>query len=564
MADPFILLGDDGADAPRLQYNIPEATGYAGQSVISVAVHPQDLNDATRSRLQQNRRAKFDRPGTVRPKDVVGDLRISAGSTSLPVEAQPQRAFFVNNADERNKTRNDAPLTMTIKRPLPTLTGFDTAFELVVPASRPEDEISPKILFYETLKISSFLGNYGAGRVINTFSLFPGEQTKITVKNYKKTKVKSSQTINEGSSILDSVTEEASEDFENSVQNEQSNKFSESEADILNSQSRSTHKEGSGSASVLWGLVDVAGAGGSTNASQTTGEWGTRSAREEVAKNVSSALDKHSTRSSAKRNVEINTSSEQTVSTEEVTTEKEAIQRKIENINKSRTLNLVFRQMVQEYVSVVHLTDLRIALYDETDGPYPTYSIRELDRFLEDYFADDTVQSAIRRNILREFYYVFDYQDQPQPFLEVASLDFPADDIGLDVDFPRDATYLRVRKDLRSTIEGSEFLEVDGVALAVNRTTMRTEGVVVDAILGEGDALDDYAQAVQAETVHELASSNRARDLANARQELENEIINEQNEASAEVYRTLFPCCPTKDADTKTSTADPETPLEEG
>jgi hypothetical protein len=559
MPDPFVVLGDDGADAPRLRYNIPEATGYAGQSVISVDVDVSDLNRDTRERLHENRRAKFERPGSVRPRGSIGDLRISVASTTLPIDAQPQRTFYIANTQERAQSRSEAPLTMTIKRPLPTLTGFDTAYELVVPTSPPEDVISPKILFYETLKISSFLGNYGAGRVIKTFSLFPGEQTKISVKNYKKTKIKSSQTINEGSSILDSVTEEASDDFENSVQNEQSNKYNESEADILNSQSRSTHKEGSGGASALWGMVDVSGSGASTNASQTTGEWGTRSAREEVAKNVSSALEKHSTRSSAKRNVEVNSSLEQEASFEEETVEKETIKRTIENINKSRTLNLVFRQMVQEFVSVVHLTDIRIALYDETDGPYATYSIRELDRFLQDNFSEDAgVQSAIRRNILREFYYVFDYQDQPQPFLEVARLDFPDDDIGLDVDFPTDATYVRVRKDLRSRIEGSEFLEVDGVALAVNRTTMRTEGVIVDAILGEGDALDDYAQAVQAETVNELATTNRALILANARQELENQIIEDQNEASAEIYRTLFPCCPTHTPDAELATPEPE------
>ena len=43
MPDPFVVLGDDGADAPRLRYNIPEATGYAGQSVISVDVDVSDI-----------------------------------------------------------------------------------------------------------------------------------------------------------------------------------------------------------------------------------------------------------------------------------------------------------------------------------------------------------------------------------------------------------------------------------------------------------------------------------------------------------------------------------------
>lgn len=544
MADPFIVLGDDGEDAPRLRYNIPESTSYSGRSVIGVDVNPQDLNQQTRDRLRENRRAKFERPDVVRPSGSIGSLRLNFDRGSTPSSSQPLRAFFVSGSEEREDLRADAPLTATIKRPLQNMAGYQAAFELVIPTSEPEEVISPQILFFETLKVSSFLGNYGAGRVLKTFSLFPGEQTTISIKNYKKTTEKSSQKINEGSSILDSVTEEASSDFEDSILSEQGSKWSESESDILNSESRSTHKEGSGGASVLFGLVKASGSGASTEASQTTGEWGTRSAREETAKNVTNALEKHSSRASAKRNVEINTSSETATSVEEETSEEIAIERKIENINKSRTLNLVFRQMIQEFISVVHLTDLRIALYDETDGPYATYSLRELDRFLEDHFVEDQ-WSAIRRNILREFYYVFDYQDRPQAFLEVARLDFPDDDVDLDVDFPDDVTYLRVRKDMRSQIEGSEFVEVDGVALAVSRFSMRTEGVVADSVLGEGDALDDYAQAVQAQTTQELIHANRMAEIKNGRMELENRILDERDDVAATVHGKLFPCCPT-------------------
>ena len=65
-----------------------------------------------------------------------------------------------------------------------------------------------------------FLGNYGAGRIIKTFTLLPGEATKISIKTYTKTEAQQKSS----SSILDSFTEESSQDFESSVQQEQSNK----------------------------------------------------------------------------------------------------------------------------------------------------------------------------------------------------------------------------------------------------------------------------------------------------------------------------------------------------
>ncbi len=120
---------------------------------------------------------------------------------------------------------------------------------------------------------------------------------------------------------------------------------------------------------MLWGLVEASGSGGSTSSNETTGEWGTRSAREDFAKTVSNALFKHSARASSKRDVEINTSSEQSSTSVSEQGSEQTIERQIENVNVRRTLNLVFRQIVQEYISVLHLTDVKIALNDESPGP---------------------------------------------------------------------------------------------------------------------------------------------------------------------------------------------------
>ena len=228
---------------------------------------------------------------------------------------------------------------------------------------------------------------------------------------------------------------------------------------------------------MLWGLVEASGSGGSTSSNETTGEWGTRSAREDFAKSVSNALFKHSARASSKRDVEINTSSEQSSTSVSEQGSEQTIERQIENVNVSRTLNLVFRQMVQEYISVLHLTDVKIALYDESPGPYPQYSIHELDRFLDAYFDDDDeVRTRVLEGIIRELFFIFDYRDEPQQFLEQVDLVFPQDTIevaGHEISLAT-VGYLRVNKSLRTPLADREFIEVPGVVLKENVITMRT------------------------------------------------------------------------------------------
>lgn len=532
-AHPFIQLGDDGENAPRLSYSIPESTDYVGTNVVTVDIDSGLLNEATRTLLQENLEEKNDaKPATPLRDPRIGNLKLTTRN--------PRTATLALKSDVAQVFAN-AP-TSFMFQPREGLLGFGN-FEIVQPRPRPDPAIAPKIMFFERMKISTFLGNYGAGRVIKTFSLFPGEKTTISIRNFKKVTQTESETVNVGSSILDSVTEEAAVDFENSILSETSFKYEESEADILNSQRDYSKEDKSGSASALWGLAKASGATVSESDQSIDGEWGTRSAREESASNVAKALQKHSARSSSKRDVEVNTSSETSVEETTETEKERTITREIENVNVSRTLNLVFRQMVQEYVSVLHMTDIQIALYDETAGPYPKYSIRELDRFLDDYFADnEATRNAVRNGILREYFFVFDYQDQPQQFLERASFQFPADTADGAV-LPQQVDYLRVRKDIRQNLDEREFIEVQGVILSENTISMRTEGVVVDAFLGQGEALDTYSQGLQAEAVRELILKNNLIDAERAKLELGAQIVSNGDSEGARLFAEVFPCC---------------------
>lgn len=539
---PFIRLGEDASNAPRLNYSIPESTNHVGVSVISIDIGEALLNAATLKEIRENVEKKKNK----RPKPVGPDLRID----DLVLVQKSDRVGTVKDLKAVTKVYERYPSSF-IYAPVEGMLGFSGDFDIIQPTPRPPDRVFPKILFFEKLQISTFLGNYGAGRVIKTFSLFPGEKTKISLKTYQKTVQKEEFTVNFGSSVLDSVTEEAAIDFENSIQSESSNKYSESEADILNSQKNYNKAEGSGSAKVLWGLVEAGGAGGSESSSETSGEWGTRSARESFANTVSNALFKHSARASSKRDVEINTSQEQSTSTTAEAGSERTIERQIENVNVSRTLNLVFRQMVQEYISVLHLTDVKIALYDESPGPYPQYAIHELDKFLDAYIADDEeARTTVLEGIVRELYFIFDYRDEPQQFLEQAVLEFPTTTIaGLDIELPESVSYLRVNKSLRRQLADREFIEVPGVVLKENVITMRTDGVVVDGFLGSGGdpqagLLDTYSAGLQTETIRDMALKNAMQQEEIDKMALGREVVTSGDSRQASMFREIFCCEP--------------------
>lgn len=61
-------------------------------------------------------------------------------------------------------------------------------------------------------------------------------------------------------------------------------------------------------------------------------------------------------------------------------------------------------------------------------------------------------------------------------------------------------SFLRTRKGLVSVFEDTLTgftVPVPGVILSVSRNVMRTDGVIVEALLGEGEALDGYARRLQ-------------------------------------------------------------------
>lgn len=391
--------------------------------------------------------------------------------------------------------------------------------------------IKPKLMLVERYRLSTFLGNYGAGRTVKTFSLLPGEHTTISIKTFRKT----SEERQEASSILDSYTTETAEEFEQSVTAEQSHKEEHEQSFAYHAEAKAEARWGWGSASASGGVE------GSSNA-----------AREESAKNIATATSKHAAEASAKREVEVDTNYE----VKEETGEETSIERQLENINLSRTLNFVFRQMNQEFVTLLHLVDVRVGF---TNGgfavrsgtgtlggiKYREVSLPDLGELLEDIIVEEQ-REQVQQLIEGELSNIFDYRGEARSLIEHVEL--PGADTG--------QTYLRVNPDLRDTYQdetGNEFT-VPGIILSAEKNIMRTEGIVVEALLGGGESLDDYAQKLQAEEVRKRLLENEERSTNIDRERLAQSLVTDGDTAAVNRFSQVF----TRDRDDQEDLVEPE------
>lgn len=382
-----------------------------------------------------------------------------------------------------------------------------------------------RLMLVESYRLSSFLGNYGAGRTIKTFSLLPGEKTTISVKTYTKSETSAQDTR----SILDSFTQESADDFEKSVALEHADK--QSNTDTIN-------YNVSGEAGVNWGKV--------VSASIKAGvSGGTNAAREEAAKNVVNAMTKHAAKASAKRDMQVNTSYE----VKEESGVETSLQRTIENINVSRTLNFVFRQMNQEFISILHLVDVRVGFYraatvtppgsttPELRYEYRETTLPQLGQLLSDMVVAGKV-TEVRNMIIEQLSTIFDYKDRLHSFVE----EQPFKD--RDGKIVPNSQYLRVKKGYTSSYiddaTGTE-IKVPGIIVAADKNTLRTEAMIVEAMLGQGDGLDGYSHGLQDEAVRARQMSNVTTGLEQERTRLALRIIQDKDADAAKLFDQLFP-----------------------
>ncbi|MFC4019987.1 hypothetical protein ACFOW4_18860 [Micromonospora sp. GCM10011542] len=370
----------------------------------------------------------------------------------------------------------------------------------------------PRLMLVEEYRLSTYLGAYGAGRVVQTTTLLPGERTTASVKTYTR----SSSTQAEASSILDSFSEESATDFETAVQSEQSDQSDYAKSFEYNAEAEASASWGFGSVKVSGGVA------GSTNSS-----------RQEFAKNVSSATETHAASASSKRDVQVNTSSE--VSTE--VGEETSITREIANINLSAPLNYVFRQMNQEFVTFLHLVDVRVAFFNNFAESKRERTLPELDALLDEVMVDDEAKKTeVRDEILHSLRTLADWRGEPVTDALKRSR-YPERDGSVTTvwQFNRERV-----SEYRDAVTGTSFT-VPGVILSVQKNVMRTEGIIVEAVLGQALALDRYNSDLQDEALRERRIANEAAELANSRERLAQQVVGTGSTEQADRYASVFP-----------------------
>jgi hypothetical protein len=253
MGEPIANL-DPGGKASIVSYNVPDKTAYDGRNTIEFKLPPLNPDDPEAPHEYFNTAAST--PPTRQTLIDIADIEARVRA-ALQTGVYDRRIFpnivtptntlrvlaptSVFGAEEPTRDTAGAPFLSSVGVAIPlsnhmanlepravalrmaagerlnvyrSLHGTYTYNSLLEPV---RERARPRLLLVETYRLSSFLGNYGAGRTLATFSLLPGEKTTISVKSYTKTETEAKS----ASSILDSFSHDSSQDFENSVQAEQ-------------------------------------------------------------------------------------------------------------------------------------------------------------------------------------------------------------------------------------------------------------------------------------------------------------------------------------------------------
>ncbi|MBI5963133.1 MAG: SH3 domain-containing protein [Chloroflexi bacterium] len=414
-------------------------------------------------------------------------------------KALPLEDMFVKNYQ--------TGLMMTYYRTI----GGELAYRFV---SADVGENQPALYLIERYRLSSYLGAYGAGRTIGTYSLLPGENTKISISSYRSVK----ETSDSASSILDSYTSDSANSFESSLNSERA-AGSSRKASSAYQHDQALSAEAGGSAEASWGVGSAEIHASVQTSISDSSSSATESNREEFAKNVSNAVSKHAAAASSKRDVSISARTEKTTEQQDTN----VVERTIENFTKNHTLNFIFRQMNQEFYTILHLMDMRVA----ASGQAPV-TLPDLDKLLEASLKEEfreTVKTFIENELSR----IRDHQGNLQPdFLRKHTLADGVNDQPL--------TYLSINRQHTSSYVDpvtDQAFEVPGIIVNVDKVTMRTDGIMVESVLGQGQALDEFSVRMQ-------RAEAEARELDNQIRTMQLNILRSGDKERAGLYAQLF------------------------
>ena len=244
------------------------------------------------------------------------------------------------------------------------------------------------------------------------------------------------------------------------------------------------------------GFLKIGGNGG--GGGSKTNSTSINEAIQTQVKTLVGSTSSHSSKSDSNREIEVNTS---TTSTSISETE-ETIVRELENINKSRVLNFVFRQLLQEFISITYLYDVSFVYSNGFPSQKRSCKLSGLDSMMENLFPSEQARQVAKNIIYNQLCNIDDYLGAKHSLIEQVTQEYtncinPKSNIGPE-------KYVRL-KHLSQEYKGKT---VNGIIMDVTHRIMRTPSVIVDALLGQGEALDCYNQRLQVAAAHNAELEN--------------------------------------------------------
>jgi hypothetical protein len=470
---PFIRTGDGLENPPpALQYNMEQAAGFSAYGTIRFS--PDDIPYAL-----FNEKAKTPPPNNILVLGQTLESEELAETIANNPFIIPNRPFVTSqnglepitlpdtgSQGPNNNLLPDAPnysqqpqidieklVQLAANGKMPYIyKGFGNYRAKVDIIDTPELDNDNKALphFYiiEEYAVTSFLGNYGAGKIVNTFTLLPGERTTITMKSYRDRT--SSQAYSEN--VLDSFSESSAVEMEELLEQENNSGSSITEA---KGKSSNLSLSAGGTMSKLMGSF-----GFNKQQSKTA-------VRTSAVRQLDKTLNKHVNNSNSNRSVTVNTTSTETFKEGEET----STVRILENKNLSRVLNFVFRQMQQEYIAVTYLKNIRIAFSNGFPESIKVIDLEEIDELLYEFLVpgvNDENIIQVRNKLLMHYCKVRNYQGDMIDFLAKEEITGIGACLGLSTEEQGSETFFRKQKGISDTYtSGGRTYSVDGPILSV-------------------------------------------------------------------------------------------------
>jgi hypothetical protein len=322
--------------------------------------------------------------------------------------------------------------------------------------------LCPQLFLVETYHLRTLRTATGKGSQVSSIQFLPGEEKVIEI----STSVTQSSDVTSTTTAMESQDDQVAKNFNDHV-SEASEKTGSQETNDYD-----LHANFHGDASMGFGS-------GEANA-QLDVHGGSNSVRNGFSNAVQNGMDSQIAHTAQSRR---QTVSEQSSTNSTDQSAKTVSTDKVKNPNPSHTVNFIWYQLVEQYVSFLTLDNVDVAFIN-TDSQHTQIRVplHDLDSLLNKVLEPNRVDQ-VRSAIKTQLGAVLDYQDRPRNIVE-------------EVPLGDDKSILRINNNLQSQYllkdsngELVRTINVDGVLIKAFINVLPSRSLVVDSVVGQSSVI---------------------------------------------------------------------------